>query len=193
MLIDAQEARPTLQVAANLGVPVFVHPVAPQPLTRQMTPYGVIGTLFARGTVNSASLIALVEGGVFSELPDLRVVVTGHAIGGVAMLSGLSNQSRMRSGAADVMRKHVFIDTQLIHPALIRASVELLGASRVLAGSDWPIVDEGPIRKPLFEAMRSANLTEEQQEAVAAGNCLSALGLDPRNVGPRVRAEGGLR
>jgi predicted TIM-barrel fold metal-dependent hydrolase len=193
MLIDAQQARPTLQVAANLGVPVFVHPVAPQPLTRQMTPYGVIGTLFARGTVNSASLIALVESGVFSELPGLRVVVTAHAIGGLAMLSGLSSQSRMPSGAVDVVRKHVFIDTQLIHPALIRASVELLGAGRVLAGSDWPIVDEGPIRKPLSEAMRSAGLSDEQQVAVAAGNCLSALGRDERNVGSPVRTEGGPR
>ena len=61
-------------------MPVFVHPVAPQPLTRQMAPYGMIGTLFARGAVNSASLIALVEGGVFSELPDLRIVVTAHAL-----------------------------------------------------------------------------------------------------------------
>src|SRR5205085_8547617 len=36
MLLDAAQARPTLQVAAQLGVPVFAHPVAPQPLTRQM-------------------------------------------------------------------------------------------------------------------------------------------------------------
>ena len=30
-------ARPTLEVASRLGVPVFIHPVAPQPLTKQMT------------------------------------------------------------------------------------------------------------------------------------------------------------
>jgi predicted TIM-barrel fold metal-dependent hydrolase len=71
LLIDAPQARPTLEVAAKLGVPVFAHPVAPEPLTKQMTPYGLIGTLFARGTVNGASLIALVEGGVFSQLPGL--------------------------------------------------------------------------------------------------------------------------
>jgi aminocarboxymuconate-semialdehyde decarboxylase len=76
----------------------------------------MIGTLFARGAVNSASLIALVEGGVFSELPDLRIVVTAHAIGGLAMLAGLTNQSRLPSGAIDVMRKHVFIDTTLFSP-----------------------------------------------------------------------------
>jgi aminocarboxymuconate-semialdehyde decarboxylase len=158
-------------------VPVFVHPVAPQPLTRQMAPYGLIGTLFARGTVNSAALIALVERGVFAELPGLRVVVTAHAIGGLAMASGLSNQSRCPSGAIGVMRKHVFIDTQLIHPALIRASVDLLGADRVMAGSDWPIVDDGPIRGPLASAMQTAGLTAGDHNAVAAGNCARLLGV----------------
>lgn len=176
-LIDAEEARPTLEVAARLGVPVFVHPVAPQPLTRQMAPYGLIGSLFARGTVNSASLIALVEGGVFSQLPGLRVVVTGHAIGGIAMATGLSGQSLLPSGAIDVMRRHVFIDTQLIHPKLIRASVDLLGADRVMAGSDWPIVDDGPIRPGLASALEEARLSRGEQHAVAAGNCLALLGL----------------
>jgi aminocarboxymuconate-semialdehyde decarboxylase len=176
LMIDAPQARPTLEVAARFGVPVFVHPVAPQPLTKQMAPYGVVGTLFARGTVNSASLIALVEGGAFAQLPGLRVVVTGHAIGGVAMASGLSNQSRMPLGAVDVMRKHVFIDTQLIHPALIRAAVELLGADRVMAGSDWPIVDDGPIGDPLATAMQNAGLPAEH-DAIASGNCLRLLGI----------------
>jgi aminocarboxymuconate-semialdehyde decarboxylase len=177
-LIDAPQARPTLEVAAKLGVPVFVHPVAPQPLTRQMTPYGLIGTLFARGTVNSASLIALVEGGVFTHLPGLRVVVTAHAIGGLAMASGLSSQSCLPCGTIDVMRKHVFIDTQLVHPVLIRASVDLLGVAHVMAGSDWPIVDEGPIRGTLAKAMQQAGLSVDEQRAIAAGNCLQLLGMD---------------
>jgi aminocarboxymuconate-semialdehyde decarboxylase len=177
LLLDAAQARPTLQVAARLGVPVFAHPVAPQPLTRQMAPYGVIGTLFARGTVNSAALIALVEGGVFAELPNLRVVVTGHAIGGLAMASGLSRQSRLPTGAIGVMRKHVYIDTQMIHPALIRAAVDLLGADRVVAGSDWPIVDDGPLGKPLRDAMARAGLSDDAQDAIAGGNCLRLLGV----------------
>lgn len=178
LLIDAPQARPTLEVASRLRVPVFVHPVAPQPLTRQMAPYGLIGTLFARGTVNSAALIALVEGGVFSELPDLRVVVTAHAIGGLAMASGLSNQSRLPSGAVEVMRKHVFIDTQLIHAALIRSSVDLLGSDHVLAGSDWPIVDDGPIREPLVQTMQEAGFPPDPQRAIAGSNCLRLLGVN---------------
>lgn len=177
LLIDAPQARPTLEVAAKHGVPVFVHPVAPQPLTRQMVPYGLIGTLFARGTVNSASLIALVEGGVFSQLPGLRVVVTAHAIGGLAMAAGLSGQSRLPGGTIDVMRRHVFIDTTLFHPALIRASVDLLGAGNMVAGSDWPVAGDKPLRGPLTEAMRGANLSDDEQSAIAAGNCLRLLGI----------------
>jgi aminocarboxymuconate-semialdehyde decarboxylase len=176
-LIDAPQARPTLEVAARLGVPVFVHPVAPQPMTRQMAPYGLIGTLFARGTVNGAALIALLEGGVFAELSGLRVVVTAHAIGGLAMASGLSGQSRLPGGAVAALRKHVFIDTQLIHPALVRASAELLGADRVMAGSDWPIVDDGPIHAPLRDAMAGAGLSADEQDAVVGGNCLRLLGV----------------
>src|ERR1044071_4276068 len=176
-LIDSPQARPTLEVAAKLGVPVFVHPVPAQPWTRQMTPYGLIGTLFARGTINSASLIALVEGEVFEALPGLQVVVTAHAIGGLAMASGLSKQSRAPSGAIEPMREHVFIDTQMIHPALIRAAVDLIGADRVVAGSDWPIVDDGPIQGPLSEAMRQAGLSPDEQTAIASGNCRSLLGI----------------
>jgi predicted TIM-barrel fold metal-dependent hydrolase len=177
LLIDAPQARPTLEVAARLGVPVFVHPVAPQPLTKQMAPYGLIGTLFARGTVNSAALIALVEGGVFSQLPGLRVVVTAHAVGGLAMAAGLSSQSRLPFGAIDVMREHVFIDTTLFHPALIRASIDLLGADHVVAGSDWPIASDRPIGGMLGEAIHDKRFSDDERSAIASGNCLQLLGI----------------
>jgi len=177
LLLDAPQARPTLEVAAKLGVPVFAHPVAPQPLTTQMAPYGLIGTLFARGAVNSAALIALVEGGVFSQLPELRVVFTAQAIGGLAMAAGLSGQSRLPSGTIEVMRKNVFIDTTVFHPAVIRALVGLLGADNVVAGSDWPIAGDKPVRPVLLDTMRGAGLSDVEQTAIATSNCNRLLGL----------------
>jgi predicted TIM-barrel fold metal-dependent hydrolase len=177
LLLDAPQARPTLEVAAKLGVPVFAHPIAPQPLTKQMVPYGLIGTLFARGAVNSAALIALVEGGVFSQLPNLRIVFTAQAIGGLAMAAGLSSQSRLPSGTIEVMRKNVFIDTTLFHPALIRALVDLLGPDNVLAGSDWPIAGDRPVRDILLGTMQSAGLSNAEQTAIAGSNCSRLLGL----------------
>jgi predicted TIM-barrel fold metal-dependent hydrolase len=177
MMIDAPQTRPTLEVAARLNVPVFVHPVAPQALTRQMAPYGVVGTLFARGTTNSASLIALVEGGVFSQLPGLRVVVTAIAFGGLAMAAALESESRLDSGTIAVLRRNVWIDTMWPQPALIRAAVDLLGHEHVIAGSDWPIVDSGSVPDGLAQAMQRACIPGNQQNAIASGNCRRLLGL----------------
>jgi hypothetical protein len=51
-----------------------------------------------------------------------------------------------------------------------------LGADNVLAGSDFPIVG-GPIRLALTNAMRQAEFTQNERDAVAAGNCVRLLGL----------------
>jgi predicted TIM-barrel fold metal-dependent hydrolase len=177
LLLDAPQARPALEVAAKLEVPVFAHPIAPQPLTKQMAPYGLIGTLFARGAINSAALIALVEGEVFSQLPNLRVVFTAQAIGGLAMAAGLSNQSRLPTGTIEVMRKNVLIDTTLFHPVLLRALVDLLGIDNVLAGSDWPITGDKPVRSMLLDTMERAALSAVEQTAIATSNCSRLLGL----------------
>jgi predicted TIM-barrel fold metal-dependent hydrolase len=75
------------------------------------------------------------------------------------------------------MRKQVYIDTMGFHPALIRASVDILGADHVIAGSDWPIVNEGPIRDVLTTSMQQANLSDDEQQAIAAGNCQRLLGI----------------
>jgi hypothetical protein len=68
LMIDAPQARPSLEVAAKLGVPVFV-PRWPRSRLQDRAPYGLIGTLFARGTASSASLIALVEAGCSRNCP----------------------------------------------------------------------------------------------------------------------------
>lgn len=176
LMIDAPQARPTLEAAARLGVPVFVHPVAPQPLAAQMGSYGVIGALFARATANSAALIALLEGGVFAQLPGLRVVFTALAFGGLATAAGLSSQSLMAGGAIETLRKHVWIDTTMLHPALLRAAADILGTGNLLVGSDWPIVNL-PLRARLAAALDSAAFSADEQRAIAGGNAAMLLRL----------------
>jgi microsomal dipeptidase-like Zn-dependent dipeptidase len=71
----------------------------------------------------------------------------------------------------------VFVDTTMGHAALIRAAVDIVGATNVIAGSDFPIVD-APIRARLTEAMRTAGLSDEDQRALAAGNAQRLLGIN---------------
>jgi len=174
-LLDAPEARPTLTAAHELGVPVFAHPINPEGLTEQLAPYGRLGTFIARGTVNAAALAALLEGGVFDALPNLHVVVTTLAIGGVFLAGGFADGSRIRHDTPAALRRHVYIDSMGLHPALLRATVDLLGADHVLTGTDWPIVNDVPIRSRLTAAFDAAGLGEHERVQVAGGNALRLL------------------
>lgn len=175
--LDAPQARPTLTAAATLGVPVFVHPVTDVQLRGRFGRYGRSGVTLNRSTINSAALIALLEGGTFHELPSLRVVVTTLAIGAVLLAGGLDGDSRMRRDASELNRRHVYIDTMGLHPVLIRSVVDMLGADHVLAGTDWPIFVEKQIPDRLQDALTACGLNAADQQLVASGNTAKLLGI----------------
>ena len=177
LLLDAPEARPTLAAAASLGVPVFVHPITDVQLSKRLARYGGLGVTFNRGTINAASLIALLESGTLEQLPNLRVVVTTLAIGGV-LLAGASGD--MRGAPRDrrgLLRRHVYIDTMGLQPTLIRSMVDILGADRILAGTDWPIFEELSVPQRLQAALSACGLDAAEQQMIAAGNALKLLGI----------------
>lgn len=173
LLLDAADARPTLAAAAELGVPVFAHPVNPQPLTRQLAPYGRLGTLLARGTVNAATLVALIESGTFEELPDLKVVFTALAVGGILLASSFGDEST--ADVATILKRNVHVDIMGFDPALIRAFVDVLGVDNVLAGSDWPIVNDGPISQRTTDALRDAGVSGADIEKITHLNARRLL------------------
>ena len=177
MLLNAPQARPTLAAAAALGVPVFVHPLTDPQLHNRFSKTGPIGMRLARATINSAALISLLEGGVFDELPQLKVFVTTLALGGVMLAGGFGDGQRIRKDAPALTRRHVYIDTMGLHPASVTAAVELLGADHLLAGTDWPIVVEKDVPGRLQKALGVAGVDAAGQQMVASGNVLKLLGV----------------
>jgi len=177
LLPDAPQARPTLAAAAALGVPVFIHPVTDPPMHKRFARYGRLGVRLARSTINSAALFALLEGGTFDDLPNLRVVVTTLAIGGVLLAGGFGDGARLRRDAPALTRRHVYIDTMGLHPVLIRSAVDLLGADHVLVGTDWPIAEEPSVTQRLQTAFAACGLDAAEQQLIASGNALRLLGV----------------
>jgi predicted TIM-barrel fold metal-dependent hydrolase len=177
LLPDAPQARPALAAAAALGVPVFIHPITDPAMHKRFQRYGRLGVRLARSTINSAALFALLEGGTFDELPDLRVVVTTLAIGGVLLAGGFGDGAGLRRDAPALSRRHVYIDTMGLHPVLIRSAVDLLGADHVLVGTDWPIAEEKSVPQRLQTAFAACGLDAAEQQMIASGNTLRLLGV----------------
>jgi predicted TIM-barrel fold metal-dependent hydrolase len=155
LLPNAKEVRPTLAAAAELGVPVFLHPVPDAQLKSRFANCGRMSERLVRSTINSAAILAMIDSGTFEELPSLRVVVTALALGGLLF-------------APDT--KAIYIDTTGFQPATIRCAVDLLGPDHVLMGTDWPVV----VEKFVPERM-AAILGAEEQRQVLGENALKLL------------------
>jgi len=177
LLPDAKEARPTIAAAAALQIPMFLHPVEDAQLFDRFKPFGWLGIRLTRGTINAAALFAIMEKGVFEELPDLRVVVTALALGGLLLAGTVGDGAKLHAGTAPLTRRHVYVDTTGVHPAIIRSAVDLLGADHVLLGTDWPVVVEAAVGSRLQATMTAIGLNAQEQKMIAGGNALHLLAI----------------
>jgi predicted TIM-barrel fold metal-dependent hydrolase len=173
LLPDAPQARPTFQAAAELGVPVFLHPVPDQDLRRKFRRTGKFSERLSRGAINSAALLAMGEAGMFEELPELRVVVTALALGGLMLGECLADGARI--GPTAMPRRQVYVDTTGLHPTMLRLAVDLVGADHVVTGTDWPVVVEADLPARLGALFASCGLTRTEQHLVESGTARELL------------------
>jgi aminocarboxymuconate-semialdehyde decarboxylase len=156
LLPDCEHAQPVFAAAASLGVPVFLHPVPDLPLRGRFR-----NERFARGTINSAAILAMIAAEMFEKHRGLKVVVTALALGGLLL--------------ADRIPDGVYMDTTGTKRATLRGAIELLGAARVVAGSDWPVVQERNLEERLSSMLSAFGLRNADRERVAAGNARELL------------------
>jgi len=177
LILGAKETHPTLATAAALGVPVFVHPMTDAQLNKRFAPMGALGVRLARGVINSAALINMLSSGTFDDNPNIKVVVTTLAFGGLMLAGGFGDGNRIRSDAPAIARRNVYVDTMGINPVEVRAAVDLLGADHVLVGTDWPIAVEKSVPERLQAAFTHAALSPAEQQMIASGTTLKLLGV----------------
>ena len=166
------EARPTLAAAAELGVPVFIHPVWAPDDELYAEAAGQPGRSFGRGITNGLAALALLHSGVFEELPELDVIITALGTGAVLFAADAVAAYTQQHGRTP--RLHV--DTLRFHPPTLAYLVAALGADRVVLGSDWPIRLDAHA-EDVRAAFDRAGLDAGQQALVGSGNARRLFGL----------------
>lgn len=179
LLLSAPEAQPTLETAARLGVPVLMHPVSVPQLADLLPGLGPWTETLARGTSTAASLIALMRDGTLDSLPDLQLVMPW--MGGVGLvLAGMHDGvERLYASAPSEKRWNVYVDTMGLEPHAIRYASDLLGADRVVMGSDWPIMSGSASRARVDDALTCSGLSPETADLIRSGNALRLLNKLP--------------
>lgn len=173
LLPDAAEARPTFLAASALNVPVFLHPVPDAGLRRKFRSTGKFGERLSRSAINSAAVLAMVNSEMFEEMPNLNVVVTALALGGLMVGECLADGAGIGKHASP--RRNVYIDTTGMNPVMLRASVDLVGADHVVTGTDWPVVTEIDLPARLEKVFDVCGLCDLDRELIANGNARRLL------------------
>ncbi|MEV0607869.1 amidohydrolase family protein [Polymorphospora rubra] len=168
LYVGSPQVRPTLEVAAAHRVPVFVHPVFAPHAGPLVAAAGRDGNSFGRGLTNGTSFLSVLHAGLPELLPDLHLVFT--ALGAGSLLFAADRIAEY----AGSRTLNVYFDTLRFHPPTLRYLVDVLGAERVVVGSDWPIRLDG--RRPeILAALGAAGLSPTEQALVAGGNARRLL------------------
>jgi aminocarboxymuconate-semialdehyde decarboxylase len=170
-----------LQHAADLGVPVFVHPwdmsTTPR-LERWMARW-----LAGMPSETHLSIIAMILGGVFDRVPESLRICFAHGGGSFAFWLGrFENAWHQRSDIIATSERppsayldRFSVDSVVFDPKALRTLVDMLGASQVMVGSDYPY----PLgERPAGDVVRRSDfLTGDQRELILNLNARRFLGL----------------
>ncbi|OLF05971.1 hypothetical protein BLA60_33465 [Actinophytocola xinjiangensis] len=164
---------PLWTVAAELGIPVLLHPSADGP-SRVLPDSDEFANAYCRLVDTSFALARLLLSGVLDRHPALRLV-TVHGGGLVPFQSGrLDGAHRADRLAAHRIERDrpsdyladLYYDTVALSAPAIRFLVDLVGPDRVLLGSDYPFAlgDPDPVG-----TVTAAGLTPAATTAVLGG------------------------
>jgi aminocarboxymuconate-semialdehyde decarboxylase len=145
--LDAEEFAPIFSTAAELDVPLFVHPSNP-PARGRMAHYEltvVAGYLFD----TTLNIFHMIFGGLFDRYPNLRICFT-HLGGYVTLLYSRMKReldtnpqlaARLRRPLLDYLRS-LYFDTICFDPVYARSAIDsrVVDFSRLLLGSDTPFL-----------------------------------------------------
>ncbi|WP_237478009.1 amidohydrolase family protein [Lichenibacterium dinghuense] len=178
--LDHPELRPLLAAAAELKVPILIHPQTPSPAVRESLYAGIGGTAdlalaaFGLGWHYEAGLewVRLAAAGVFDELPDLQVIL-GHW--GEVVLFYLERTAAvfaralaLRRPLADYARHNLYVTgSGLWNDAYLQRCLDIVGPERLLFSTDFPYqYRPGGVRRFLH----ASPLDHAGREAYAHGN-----------------------
>jgi aminocarboxymuconate-semialdehyde decarboxylase len=162
--------RPFWEAAEALGAVVFIHPAGSHdPRFRKWQLWNSIGQSFEE----AMAIASLFYEGILDAYPKLKIVVS-HGGGYMPFYLGRiarnyiekpATRTNMSKAPIDYLRM-LHYDTCVYDPDTLADLVRIVGADRIVMGSDYPVGET----KPAEFVRDCAALDEARQELVLAGN-----------------------
>ncbi len=156
------EFMPVLVKAAELGVPLWLHPVFdPRKPDNEL--------VFSWEYELSQAMLGLVQADLFEKYPQSKIIVH-HAGAMVPFFAGRIDHILDPVHAADF--KKFYVDTAILgNPAALNLTIDYYGIDHVLFGTDAPFaVQPSGANELIVSAIDSLDLTKEELAKIYHGN-----------------------
>jgi aminocarboxymuconate-semialdehyde decarboxylase len=173
--LDSPALEPFWETAERLRLPILIHPHYVAGAERLGDYY--LRNLLGNPTETAHAGARLIFGGVFERHPELKVILSHgggslpHIIGRLQHGSEVRPECRHAQSPREQLSR-LYFDTIVFDPTVLRHLVDLVGASQVVIGTDYPF-DMGEERP--VELVEGIGLAEAERDAILhAGDRLLA-------------------
>ena len=167
--LDQRSVRPILAKAAELDVPVLTH-TTPLPMA-----YSGYHGAYVSIDNTAGSLGRLFFGGVFSEIPNLKII-GAHLGGGMLFYKDFLAEVNPEWEA---YFDNVYYDLSgyPFSEKMIKAAINIVGEDHILFGSDYPLVGTDKIEE-IIKRVQGFDLGKGVKGKILGGNVARVLGID---------------
>lgn len=178
--MDHPDFLPMLATAAELGVPLFVHPQIPQRAVRDVYYSGFgdsVDTAFATFALGwhyeaGIQFVRLMLAGVFDKYPDLQIIL-GHwgevVLFYLERLGSLARVAELQRPVLDYIRQNLYVTPSgMWSQSYLQRTLEIVGPERILFSSDYPYQYRPGGAGRSF--VKKSSLSLEHKELFAHGN-----------------------
>lgn len=168
--LDQPALDPLWQALDERAAVVLIHPDNALATARFNRYY--LWNLLGNPVETALAIASLAFGGIFERFPHIRFIAA-HGAGAVPFLIGRWEHgasirpelAHLRSSPLDLLR-HIYVDSIVHGPQELQYLVKLLGAERIVLGSDMPF-DMG-VREPA--SLFGASLSEHARQGILANH-----------------------
>jgi predicted TIM-barrel fold metal-dependent hydrolase len=182
--LDDEQYWPILEKAAELGIPIYLHPAIPAIPALRKYGFALGGAPFGFGIETSICMMRLIFSGVFDRFPGLTIML-GHLGEGLPFLFQRVDFAYVRpwyhaDARPDLKRKpsDYLKDNMLVTTsgnylsAAFMCTYESLGLDRILLSTDYPYEDP----KECMAFLESLPISDDDKERVYSLNAMK-LGI----------------
>ncbi len=183
--LDAPQLFQVFEAAESLGASIFIHPW--DMMGKDQMPKYWLPWLVGMPAESSRAICSMIFSGLFEKLPELRVAFAHGGGSFPSTIGRIEHGFNVRPDLCaidnDVNPKEYlgkfYLDSLVHDTAMLNYIVELMGADKVMLGSDYPF-PLGELEPGLI--IESSKLTDDVKRAVLADNALTWLGLEQKEL-----------